>query len=429
MRVLERLRSAEFFRSVSVLVSGNVIAQLATPAMMWAITRFYSTEELGIYGLFMSVVNGLFTIAALRYDLTVMLPESDDQAAMLVRVAQRSSIAVALLATAGLMIFGNQLATALNAPKLVPLLWLAGVVSLFYSQVSTLNYWLNRKKRYGQMSRNKILQGVATPVVQTALGPTGLGSVGLVAGNALAQLLAWLRLVKLTSADLRSAKREGISALHLMRRYRAMPLMNLPSAIADTIRVNGINVMISALYSVATLGQFTIAWMLLQAPSAMINRAITQVFFQRLATTRRGAMLTEVIGSVARSAAIGIVPFMLIHLFAEPVVDWYTGGWRLAGQIAAALAPWLFVQFITSPISNVFIVTGHQFWLMAFSIVFAAVPLGLLGWYQADILPMIEVLSWTMAGMLLLFIGLAAAAAWRFDHANANTSEQGVSRA
>lgn len=204
-----------------------------------------------------------------------------------------------------------------------------------------------------------------------------------------------------------------------------MPLLNGPNAVADAVRVNGINALIGAYFAAGVLGQFGLAWRLLQAPLALINGALQQVFFQRLARTPRGQMTRVVRASIVRSAALGAVPFGLIALAAPPVVTWALGEqWVLAGVIAATLAPWLYLNLITSPVSTVFIVVESQLELLLFALVFMAVPLGLIWWRHADIVETLTWVSWSMTGMLVVFLVLALFVARRFDRGEASAVPQ-----
>jgi O-antigen/teichoic acid export membrane protein len=64
---------------------------------------------------------------------------------------------------------------------------------------------------------------------------------------------------------------------------------------------------------------------------------------------------------------LSIVPFSIIFLFGEPIFVFVFGdNWVLAGQISEILAPWLMINFVTSPISTLPLVLEKQvlfFWL------------------------------------------------------------------
>ena len=119
--------------------------------------------------------------------------------------------------------------------------------------------------------------------------------------------------------------------------------------------------MMAAMFSTAATGQFGQAWKLLQTPASLINTSLSQVFFRSLATTPRGHMSALVRKSILRSALIGAVPFLIIFFASPPLFPFVFGDrWAEAGLIGSALVPWLYVNFITSPISMLFVVARRQ---------------------------------------------------------------------
>lgn len=197
-----------------------------------------------------------------------------------------------------------------------------------------------------------------------------------------------------------------------------MPLLNGPNAIVDAVRLQGINLLIGLVASKAVLGQFTIAWLMVQAPSALVASALSQVFFQRLATTPPGQMFVMVRKSLLITMAIAIVPFLLIYFLAPPLLPLLLGKgnkWAQAAVFASALTPWLYMNFSTSPISNIFVVAQRQEILLGFAVVYMAVPLTIIWFSNTDMLSTIQLVSWAMAGLLACFCVLALLVSRSYD--------------
>lgn len=204
-----------------------------------------------------------------------------------------------------------------------------------------------------------------------------------------------------------------------MRKYRQLPLLTAPNVIVDAIRQQGVNMIIMVRFSTSGYGRFSIAWTLMQMPASVINQALSQVFFQKLSVSDAGRFYQTVKKSVVRSFLIGIVPFGLLYLLIPPVLPWLLGAkFHQSADIAVALVPWLFVNFVTSPISNMFIVTRNNGIALVFAIVYAAVPLTYLNLSHLSIVGTIYQMSFIMAGLLVFYIGLALVVAKRFDQKN-----------
>ncbi|MEL4356300.1 MULTISPECIES: lipopolysaccharide biosynthesis protein [unclassified Luteococcus] len=411
---LGKLRSNQFLRHVLTLMTGTAVAQVIPLAARPILTRLYTPEDFGLYGLYMALATGVVTVGALRYDLAVVMPEEDSDARALVKLASRIALGVSLLTTLVLTLWARPIAGAMRHPELAPYLPAVGLLVLAMTQISSRQYWLNRRKRYKEMARNRMGQSVGTVGTQLGVGLALGGPVGLVLGSLVGQWFSSLNLWRLTRRE--TAPQPGDSALAMAKEYRKMPLVNGPNALVDTFRLQGINILIGVFFSKALLGQFTQAWSLLQMPMGLINGALSQVFFQKLATTRRGQMFAVVRNAMLRSLAVGIVPFTLIWLLAPWLFPFVLGGnWRPAGEMARILVPWLYLNFVTSPVSMLFLTVRRQGVMLCFALAYMAVPLTLIWRFHSSIHQTMSLVSWGMAGLLVIFMGLSLLVAKQYD--------------
>ena len=120
--------------------------------------------------------------------------------------------------------------------------------------------------------------------------------------------------------------------------------------------------------------------------------------------------------TIRRAVLIGIIPFALIYVLSPWLFPLLFGErWAESGSFARALTPWLFMMLITSPISNLFIVTEHQDWMLGFNVFYTALPLAWLYWSPLDLLATCYVLGAMMAALLVANTALADHAAKQFD--------------
>ncbi|MDO5083875.1 MAG: oligosaccharide flippase family protein [Arachnia propionica] len=413
-RIGQFLSGREFLRHVLTLMTGTAFAQVVNLLAQPFITHLYSSEQLGVFNVFLSLVTFMVTVAALRYDLAIVPAADDDEARCLVSLATRCNIVVSLLSSLLLLVLGGQVATWLGVPELGGWLWLAGPLVFLTSQVTVLGYWLNRKKYYTVASSNQMLQSLTIVGPRLGLGALNLRVVGLVASQFVGVGAALLRLLFVTRGEITgptTARRRDVA-----RKYIRMPLVNGPNALVDAIRLNGIVFLNARVFGKAEVGNFGMAWLLIQAPLSFINGALSQVFFQKMAVTPRGQMFRLVRTSILRSLAIGVVPFALIHFLAPVVLPMVLGpSFDLVGPIAAVLVPWLFLNLATSPISMLFIVVHKQGVMLLFGIAYMVTPLYILAFHHSDIVSTMAVVSWAMAGLLAVFCLLALWAARAYD--------------
>ncbi len=407
--------SSPFLRHVLTLMTGTAVAQGVTFFMMIVLARIYTPRDMGLLATYVSVASILVAVAALRYDMAIMLPRKEPEALSVARLGMVCLTAVSLLATAasfplsGLIErqWGHEVA-----------LWmpLVGLTTFLMSAVELFKYWFNRNSDYRAIAVNQAEQQIGLTSGQLVLGAAGMGGMaGLLLGHTAGQIFAFANLGRQAGPLWRRLPQDAPSLRWAARRYRRMPLLNGPNALADALRTNGIQLLIGG-YSVASLGQFQMAWRYLDAPLILINGAVARVFFQKLSTIEPGQMRPLVRVTIKRAILIGLAPFALIYALSPWIFPFFLGSqWTESGSFARALTPWLFMMLITSPISNLFIVTEHQDWMLGFALVYTAVPLAWLHWSPLALLPTCYILGAMMAGLLVLNTMLADHAAKEFD--------------
>ena len=407
--------SSPFLRHVLTLMTGTAVAQGVTFFMMIVLARIYTPRDMGLLATYVSVASILVAVAALRYDMTIMLPKKEPEALSVARLGMVCLTVVSLLATAASLPLSGLIERQWGHEVA---LWmpLVGLTTFLMSAVELFKYWFNRNSDYRAIAVNQAEQQIGLTSGQLVLGMAGMGGMaGLILGHTAGQIFAFVNLGRQAKPLWRRLPQGAPSLRWAARRYRRMPLLNGPNALADALRTNGIQLLIGG-YSVASLGQFQMAWRYLDAPLILINGAVARVFFQKLSTIEPGRMRPLVRVTIKRAILIGLVPFALIYVLSPWIFPFFLGSqWTESGSFARALTPWLFMMLITSPISNLFIVTEHQDWMLGFALVYTAVPLAWLHWSPLALLPTCYILGAIMAGLLVANTMLADHAAKEFD--------------
>ena len=407
--------SSPFLRHVLTLMTGTAVAQGVTFVMMIVLARIYTPRDMGLLATYVSVASILVAVAALRYDMAIMLPRKELEALSVARLGMVCLTVVSLLATAASLPLSGLIERQWGHEVA---LWmpLVGLTTFLMSAVELFKYWFNRNSDYRAIAVNQAEQQIGLTSGQLVLGAAGMGGMaGLLLGHTAGQIFAFANLGRQAGPLWRRLPQDAPSLRWAARRYRRMPLLNGPNALADALRTNGIQLLIGG-YSVASLGQFQMAWRYLDAPLILINGAVARVFFQKLSTIEPGQMRPLVRVTIKRAILIGLAPFALIYALSPWIFPFFLGSqWTESGSFARALTPWLFMMLITSPISNLFIVTEHQDWMLGFALVYTAVPLAWLHWSPLALLPTCYILGAMMAGLLVLNTMLADHAAKEFD--------------
>lgn len=411
------MSGSPFLRHVLTLLSGTVIAQVLVLLIELVLARLYTPEQSGRFALYVSVASLITVLAAGRFESTIMLPKSHVNARVLQKLATRLSLVTALMVSLLAVVFHQHIAAYYGGDDAFAYLFVGlGFTVFLTSDLTIVQYWMNRHSDYVGIAQNRVIQSVGSALGKVFFGLFGITTfAGLYLGQTLGQLLAWLRL-RQKNPELRvPLPNDAPTQAEMAWRYRKMPLLNGPNALIDAIRLNGINFLIATV-AVGELGQFDKAWTLLQAPIALINGAIAQVFFHKLASVEPGGMLPLVRFVLVRAAFAGLVAFFPLYFLAPWLFPFLLGEqWADSGLYAQAIVPWLFMTLLSSPVSQVFVVTETQQWLLGFATLYCVAPLALLYYSPWALLPTVTALGILMALLLCIMISLALLSAQRFD--------------
>ena len=142
-------KPSAFATDVLKLVTGTTLAQIIVVLTSPLLTRLYGPEAFGFYALFASITGILGVIACMRYELAIMLPKTDEEAANLLGLCLLCVAVVSGLTIPALYFGGDALLSLLRAPGLGPYLILVPPFVFISGVFLALNYWNSRGNHFG----------------------------------------------------------------------------------------------------------------------------------------------------------------------------------------------------------------------------------------------------------------------------------------
>ena len=365
-------------RQVMTLVTGTGLAQLIPLAVSPLLTRLYTPQDFGVFALYASLLAVLAVLGSARYELALMLPKDDTDALALVALAMAIVLATSAAVLAAVLLFQAGLARWLDSPALGPWLFLVPVSMLLTGLVNTLTVWANRTSRYRQISISRVLQSASAAAVAVALGwglsrgsQAGVGLVlGAVAGQALAAAsLAW-PFWRRWGARLQGVGWQPMRAQAL--RFREFPAINMPHALLDALQGSAVVALIAALFGPTLLGFHALAQRVVRTPMATLGSAVAQVFQKRAADAlHAGGDTRRLVDAVLRRlVAVAVAVLPLLWFAPELFAFVFGAAWREAGVYAQILTPWLLLNFMLSPLSQLPLLLGRQARALAYGVAY-----------------------------------------------------------
>lgn len=409
--MINRLKpKSEFTRNVLTLMTGTTIAQAIPIAISPILTRLYTPEDFGIFALYISVALLFATMATGRYELAIMLPKKEGDAVHILFLSLLITVFITLLTLCIVFFFNQQLTDILGNQEISLWLYFIPFTVFFMGLYQSLNYWSNRNKGYKELAISRVVQSSATGISNLGMGGLNFGASGLIVGNIIGQFLSTLYLFKKVYHS-QSRPRwmfNKLKTMALLKKYKKLPLLNLPNVLIDNFRLSGINILIAKFFTTATLGQFALAWKMVQTPMGVIGRSLAQVFFQKIASVKRDELYGIIKSFIVKASLVALPIFAIIYLFSVDIFIFVFGkNWSLAGESASIMSPWLFLNFLTSPLSQIFIVLNKQEIMLTFSIFYMAIPLSIIYFFRdLGFVDVLSLVTLSMSIMLLLFIGM-----------------------
>jgi O-antigen/teichoic acid export membrane protein len=357
-------------RHVLTLLTGTGLAQLIALAASPLLSRLFAPEDFGVFALFQSVVALLAILATGRYELAIVLPESDDDGWQLLLLALAITAGVTGLSLLVVALGGGWIAQASGHASLAPWLYLLPLSVALTAVVNTLGCWSNRRRQYTQLAGNRVVQSAGGVAATVGLGAAGWAAPGLLLGGALGQSIAAALLGWQARGDARPVDRPRARAL--AQQYLNFPRINLPHALLDALQASALLAVMGAAFGSQVLGWYAFALRIARTPLAMLGASIGQVFQQRAAQLwNEGGDLAGLARSTSSKLALFALPFVALMLFAPDLFAWAFGAeWREAGAQARLLTPWMVLSFLTSPLSQLPLVVGQQGWALAFGVAY-----------------------------------------------------------
>ncbi len=358
--VRDLLPENQFARSVGTLVGGAAGSQLLVMVTAPIVTRLFSPEDFGLLAVYAGLLGMLTSIASLRYEVAIVLPEDKQEAANLAVLSLLIVAAMSALTVIVALLGNTSIPAILGVPALSHYFWLLPIGVFAVGSYQVFSFWALRTKSFTAISGTRLKQSLTLIAIQLIGYP--LGAVALLIGHAAGQGMGGFSLGKaaLRHLEFRHVRFSGIAAA--AKRYRRFPIYSTWSGLFNSAGVQLPALMFAALFNPAAAGLYVLTNRILSMPMWLIGGAIGDIFFTNAADAYREKRLAALVAVVYEKLAQIAMPPALVLLIAGPDLFAFVFGenWREAGVFAQWLAPWLYIGFVGSPLSALFDVMEKQ---------------------------------------------------------------------
>lgn len=354
--------SSNFFRSVMVLVTGTVAAQLIMLIALPLLTRLYSPEDFSVLAIYASLTGIISVAACLGLDVAVSMPESDEESNDLLVLAVFFATIISVATGSTLYLLDRSFLMNIGFEKLLPFLWMIPVGIFVGALYNAIQFYAVRKKAFPEISKTKIGQSSVAAFSQLGWGAAGVTPFGLLLGQMLSGGIGFFYLYfKLINKE----KLFAISLAKLKKtflKYKKFPQFTTFEILINSAGIQIPVILIASLIVGSEAGFLFLAMRVMQIPMSLIGGAISQVYLASAPDEHRkdnlAAFTEKILGGLIK-AGVGPIAFAgIIAPLAFSVV--FGADWGRAGVLVAWMTPWFVFQFLASPISMVMHVKNMQ---------------------------------------------------------------------
>ena len=389
---------SEYIRNVLTLTSGTAVAQAILIAVTPLLTRIYTPDQFGLFGVYIALISIGTMIASGRLEMAVLVARKDSEALQLALMSFLIAGVLCLLLLLIIFFHGSRIASFSGQPAMESWLYIVPFSIFFFSAYKVILRWLNRKKQYQLMSHSRIIQSSSMSVLQVIIGLTTKSMPGLALADCIGRAISLMLVFQRIKKTIDFPKFNPVKQIALLRRYKKFPLFGTPASILNLLSLQVPYVIIPVIFSSTVAGLYFLVFRVLMMPIALLGESIMEVFRNKAmdGLKEHGTCKPLYVKTCLTLVIIGLPPTLLLIFFGPELFALIFGEeWRVAGVYSKILAPMALFRLVCAPLSGVLLIREKlRLILLLQSFFFVMVALSLfIGWNYKDPIILMTFLS------------------------------------
>ena len=354
--MVKTLLRREGIQNFLKLFSSSLVAQGLSLALSPVFARLFTPDDFGLMALYLGIFSVVSVLSTAKYEQAIMLPQSDQAARSLFWLVLMITLGVSLLALLVGGLAGGFITRLSGNPGLKPWLWFLPLSLILHGLFQGATFYANRNKAFGIMAGSTLTHYSVLNTARLLTGWLRAPFNGLLASQIIAQVgsalymlvRTWKRLFKMDAAL-------SLERIHEQAKvYSGYPkfnmLLNFTNNLSGALPI----FMFTKGFSAEIAGLYAFGYTFIFRPLSMFSQSTLQVLSQKIiADHHEGkAVYPQLKKLVMRFFWLGLGPFTLLAVLAPILFRLvFTEEYMMAGKFLQIFSPWLFMVFLTSPLS------------------------------------------------------------------------------
>jgi len=350
---VKRFLNSNYGKSITILTSGSIIAQIITIIIYPILTRIFSTEELGIYALVLTAESLFGGIICGRYEVAIVSEPKDNDIFPIIKLSVIICFFFSLVASS---VYGYMYLISDNSHHTYSYV----IIFLFFfllinGFLRILEAYNNRRREYTIMSSVYILRTSVQNFGAVVLGVLNFSVFGLLISHTFGMIVGLNRQAKTLKSNLVKIKNVSTEDLFkTLKKHYKQPIYSVPAVFANRFSYASINLFLESLFGISVLGLYYLSYKALGLPISVMSNNIAKIFYkdsaieyQNKGNYKRSFRKTSIFLSI-----VSIPMFLIMYFLIPPLFEIVFGsGWGAAGTYVKILAPMFVCKFIVNSIA------------------------------------------------------------------------------
>ncbi|WP_321281277.1 oligosaccharide flippase family protein [Marinifilum fragile] len=323
------------------LSSSSMILMLIPFLITPILSRLYSPEDYGVWGIFSSVLYIVNSFIFLSYENTIVKSNDDkeipDLIVLCLTISLSITIIVGLVFTLGKMMGIPFFVNFHSIPLLTSMLFITASYNIF-------NSIANRTKKYGAMSVSNVINGTSQAAIRVFLGKFPFVSYGLIVGNIISQFIATIYFVFPLRSYIQNYSTSSIKIAKiklLAKKYKKFPLYEAPARFIEFAVLNLTIIILSNYFGKDEIGYFSMVIQFILLPITVFGSAMGSVYYRELS---ENLCDPEAVSLITRKVAkitfpISLLPILFLTFGGDKLLVFILGNkWIPAGSMAIIMS-------------------------------------------------------------------------------------------
>lgn len=384
------------FRNTLRIFSGNVVIQIISFFTLPVFARIYSPEDYGIWGIFVFMAGLISIIASFRYELSIMIPKSDLEAGILMKISKTIGLVFCIFSFLLLLITGKYIFEFFNLKYNIYFLLLIPFHAWLTNYNNILLQWISRKSRFRLLMYVRLVQSIINIIITFCLGYfLNLGEWGLIIALVCSQLISNILIQIRTGIPLATSFIfNSEKCILYIKKYNNFIRYSTPLGILNYFSGNILTTVIQISYGSYFLGLYNNAIRVVHTPIQLISSSFSPVFYQYF--SRSKSRLRLIISSFAGLAILNTLLILPLALWGEEIFTFYLGErWAPSAEFIRLLYVVTVMSFSVGSISSIFSFLQKENLVLVWQIIYLAVICTVLYFMGDDYRKGILYYSWT----------------------------------